>query len=541
MKKNTVKKTAPAALVCGLAAAGILFAGCTGRGTSGTGAEGRALDFSGYPMNVRDLNISWWTEQYTLGGLYASAAESPFHSGLAEHIGVTIDWRFPTEGTPASQAFNLMLADNVLPDIIAYGGIMPEADRYIDEGLIMDISPYIEKWAPHYYAYLRENPALDRAAKTDSGKYYGFVFFREDWGWNDTYQGPIIRKDWLDECGLPVPETIGQWENTLRTFKQKYGAVFAAPPWRFNDMGIAGAFGAYSSVNFKLYVDRNGKIQCTNISPEYKNYLARLNQWWNEGLMDPDFPASTDASLRTKALNGKIGIAYSALSQLSTWREDAAKAGSTADWIGIPFPTADDGSISAIFGGYGIIGFPAAVSASVPPGKLEAVLRALDYGYSPEGILYWNFGARGLSWDYDSEGKIVYTALVTEDPAGLATASARYAGAVGYGTCVQTTRLIQLRLVPEGVKANDTWYYTHQDVSAYHTLPPGVSFTAAESARRAELQTALGTYASEMAMKFITGQEPLRNFNAFTDRINQMGAAELIGLTQDAYGRYIKR
>jgi putative aldouronate transport system substrate-binding protein len=539
MKKTTCWTRASAGLTVALAAC-LLLTGCEGSKNSGSAGAGSAPVFTGYPMSG-SAAISWWTDQYTLGGRYASADESPFHSGLEKHIGVDINWIFPTEGTPASQAFNLMLADNTLPDIIAYnGGIMTEGDQYIDEGVIMDLTPYMEKYAPHYWKYLKENPALDRASKTDSGKYFAFLFFREDWGWNDSYMGPMIRKDWLEECGLPLPETIADWDKTLRTFKQKYGAVFAYPSGRFYAGMFAGAFGAYG-FRFDLYVDRNGKIQCVNVSTEYRNFLAKLNEWWREGLIDPDLPASTDATARTGALNGKIGAAYSALSQLSIWRQDAGGANNGAEWVAAKYPRGNDGTLSSVFGGYGIIGFPAVISAGVSPERLETVLRALDYGYSPEGILYWNFGTRGVTWDYDAEGKVVYLPLVTEDPDGLTVASGKYAGAVGFGTCVQTTRLIQIRLVPEAVEANDTWFYPNEDVTAYYTIPPGVSYTSEESARRADLQTALGTYVDEMKMKFLTGQEPLSGFDAFVNQLNRLGLPELIQITQAAYDRYLER
>ena len=37
-------------------------------------------------------------------------------------------------------------------------------------------------------------------------------------------QGGIIRKDWLDELGLAVPETLDEWHTVLTAFKEKKGA-----------------------------------------------------------------------------------------------------------------------------------------------------------------------------------------------------------------------------------------------------------------------------------------------------------------------------
>ena len=35
------------------------------------------------------------------------------------------------------------------------------------------------------------------------------------------FGGLVLRADWLKELNLPVPETIEQWETTLRAFKEK--------------------------------------------------------------------------------------------------------------------------------------------------------------------------------------------------------------------------------------------------------------------------------------------------------------------------------
>ena len=91
--------------------------------------------------------------------------------------------------------------------------------------IIWDLTDYIQEYAPDYYAFLQTNPAYDKAMKDDQGRYYTFGFFREDGGWNDTYEGPVVRKDWLDECGLEVPKTISEFENVIRVFNEKYGAT----------------------------------------------------------------------------------------------------------------------------------------------------------------------------------------------------------------------------------------------------------------------------------------------------------------------------
>ena len=261
--------------------------------------ETEGFAFTGYPMDAKDVKLTWWVGHgFTLHESYASYEESPFHSGLSEHVGVDIEWQFQTAGTDGAQAFNLMLASDTLPDIF-YWNVMRDAERYIDEGVIRDLTEYMPKYSPAYYKFIQSNEIYDKSMKTDSGKYYGYGFFREDGGWNDTYQGPVVRQDWLDELGLESPETISDWDNVLRAFNEKYGAVLTFPWYRFKSTGISGAFGAYGAIDFQLYIDDNGKVQLAQAQEEWKNYMAKLNEWWKTGLLDQDVMTTDDDIART--------------------------------------------------------------------------------------------------------------------------------------------------------------------------------------------------------------------------------------------------
>jgi putative aldouronate transport system substrate-binding protein len=493
-------------------------------------------------MDAKGQTISWFASAgYLPNTAYGSAKESPFHTGLIDMLGVNIDWQFPTSGTDTNQAFNLIMANEKLPDVI-YHGLMKDAERYMDEGTIYDLTPYIKEWSPNYYAWLQTNPEYDRTFKTDSGKYYGYGFFREAGGWNDTYLGPVVRKDWLDANGLPLPQTIADWDKTLRVFKDKYGAVLSFARSRVYDLGTltSGAFGAYTMINFKLFIDGNRKIQNATSQQEYKNYLTWLNGLWRDGLLDQDFMTVDDTIARSNALNGKMGLSFTSMGQLSNWSGDAESSKNGAQWIGLQYPRGNDGTLAMVPGGYGIGSTAAVITTSCPPEKLELVMRALDYAYSPEGNLYWNFGKQGVSWDYIN-GEPAYLPLVVNDPDGLNNAIDKFGGSTWSGNCIQATLLLYLKNKPQAIEANDLWFYPNQAVSSKWTLPNGVTLTAAESNRAAELQNTISTYSNEMSIKFITGAEPLSNFDAFVARMDQMGLPELIRINQTGYDRYLAR
>ena len=525
------------------------FAGGGGQSNANQGANKgggtvkQSITFKGYPMDAKNQTISWFaSEGYQPNQVYASADQSPFHSGLKEMLGVNIDWQFPIRGTASNQALNLVLASGNLPDVI-FGPIMADAERYISEGTFQDLTSRIQEWSPAYWKWIHTNPAYDRAMKTDSGKYYGYGFFREGGGWNDTYLGPVVNKAWLDETKLPLPKTISDWDKTLRTFKQKYGVAMSFAWSRVSGYGtgISGAWGAHSFADYRLYVDNNKKIQLANVQPEYKNQLMKWNEWWNAGLIDQDFLSITDTMARTNALNKKMGISITSMGQLSNWVGDATKNNNGTNWIGLQYPTGDDGKLVQVAGGYGIGTVAAAITSACKPEKLELVMRAMDYAYTNDGNLYWNFGKKGVSWDYGKDGKPAYLPLVTNDPGGINDAIDKYGGSTWSGNCIQANLLLYLKNTKQAIDANDLWFYPNEKITYPDKLPNGMTLTAQESTRAADLRASISTYVNEAAIQFLTGQANFNTWDAYVAKVNSMGLTELLGIYQAAYDRYLKR
>jgi putative aldouronate transport system substrate-binding protein len=424
---------------------------------------------------------------------------------------------------------------------VIFGPLITDAERYIDEGTFWDLTPYIEEWAPAYWKWLQDHPDYARAMRTDKGRYFGFGFFREAGGWNDTYLGPVVNKAWLDETGLPMPVTVSDWDRTLRAFRKKYG-VGLSFAWDMvgNGTVISGAWGAQSFANFKLFVDENHKVQLANVQPEYGNQLAQFAEWWRDGLIDQDFLSINNTMARSNAANLRMGISVTTMGQLSNWIQDAKSQNTGAQWVGLQYPTGDDGTLSQVSGGLGIGSGVAVISTSTPPEKLELVMRALDYAYTDEGNLFWNFGKRGVSWDYDGAGKPAFLPLVTEDPNGLNDAVDKYSGATWSGNCIQATALLYMKNSAEAIDANNLWFYPNEAVT-YPSRLPWVTLTADESTRAGVLSASIQTYVDEMAIQFITGRAGFDTWDSYVATVRSMGMDELLGIYQAALDRYLAR
>jgi putative aldouronate transport system substrate-binding protein len=541
--RKKIMFTALAIIIC--VTTMVVFSGCGKKAEAGgTGGTVKStISFKGYPMDAKNQTITWFgSEGYQPNEVYASAEQSPFHLILQEMLGVKIEWQWPIRGTNSAQALNLVFASGDLPDIV-FGNTMNEAERYITEGTFRDLTPHIQEWSPAYWDWIHTNPAYDRAMKTDSGKYYGYGFFREAGGWNDSYLGPVVNKAWLDECGLPLPATVSDWDRTLRAFKQRYGVALSFAWSRVSGYGtgISGAWGAYSFADYRLYIDKNQKVQLANIQPEFRNQLMKFAEWWRDGLIDQDVLSINDTMARANALNKKMGISITSMGQLSNWIMDGRNSNTGSQWMGLQYPKGDNGTLVQVPGGYGIGTVVAAVTSACKDEKMELVMRALDYAYTDEGNLYWNFGKKGNSWDYGPDGKPAYLPLVTNDPDGLNNAIDKYGGSTWSGNCIQATALLYMKNTQEAIEANDLWFYPNKEISYPDKMPNGMTLTAQESTRAAELRAAIKTFVDEAAIQFISGQANFNTWDSYIQRVNSMGAPELLSIYQAAYDRYLRR
>ncbi len=190
-----------------------------------------------YPLDT-DTTLAVWFVDIPYSSIYANQGEAPLFQAIEEMTGVDVDWIEPAAGADKATAYNLMMASTDLPDIIWSANITSNALTYLDDGVIIDLAPYVNaETMPNLTALYEANPTWEAAVKTDDGRVFGTVAIAE----YECWQGPWVRTDWLEECGLAIPETIDDWEVMLKAFKEKYDATFV--PMKDQGSMFLGAFG----------------------------------------------------------------------------------------------------------------------------------------------------------------------------------------------------------------------------------------------------------------------------------------------------------
>ena len=100
--------------------------------------------------------------------------------------------------------------------------------------------------------------------------------------------------------------------------------------------------------------------------------------------------------------------------------------------------------------------------------------------------------------------------------------------------------MVRQKLNPEVVKAGDTWYEGNGDTCNW-VYPNSVTMTPDEITESSTIYNAMSTYVKEMAIKFITGEESLDNWDNYINTLNDMGMEKMLEIRQAAYDRYLAR
>ncbi len=465
---------------------------------------------------------------------------------LEKKSGVHIEFIHPAIGQDAEQ-FNLIVASGELPDLIEYkwATYTGSPQKAIDDGVIIPLNDLIEKHAPNFKKLISENTELskeyNRACRTDSGQIFAFPTLNT--GSYRTFQGPMIRKDWLDELGLEVPVTIDDWTEVLTAFKEKKGVKYPLTGVMGNYIGGRCSFEGAYGIGQRLYVD-NGKVKFGPLEDGYKEFLTLLNKWYKAELIDRDFATNTAVEADNKILSDQAGAVFDSIgSGMGVFMQQSEDLGEKMDLVATPYPILKEGDINRFDLGEqdAASAYLAITTACEDPVK---AVKWIDRLYSEEGYYLVNFGVEGDTYTM-VDGKPVYTEKILNNPEGLGIAEALAmncrAISPAPGLKQAPEYLEQYYQYPQQVDALKLWAENSANTKTTK-MPNGLSATDKENRELASLATDINKYVEEMSLKFITGAEPFKNYDKFVSTLkNNFKVARYIEIEQAMYDRYIKR
>lgn len=247
---------------------------------------------------------------------------NPYTRYVQEKLNITFENVIEAEGEDYDKQITLATAAGDLPDMFMVRNYDTLVDL-VDNDLICDLTSYYEEYATDYIKSIYdsyEGRCLDYV--TFDGKLMALPGANPD---NNTPPLCWVRKDWLDEIGFNPDEdgdlciTLEDVEATAKAFLDAgKGSVGLAVADSVGDAELL--CNAMGGIHQKWLLNEDGTVEYSDFAGDAtKNLWERMNQWYQDGLLDQQFGTRTYDDITSLMINNELGISFGAW-HMSDWR-----------------------------------------------------------------------------------------------------------------------------------------------------------------------------------------------------------------------------
>lgn len=563
MRKKIQKTTAlvlAASMTVGLAACGSSNSETKEADSSAKSEEKSTVEVNetGYPITSEEITV-------TAAGPMPSGCEDWTQLAVieeyAERLGIRLDCELYQ--TDWETQLTLKVASDELPDLIMGSGMnVSDVNEWGSEGYFLDLSEYLDLM-PNLQAYFEEYPELKAYCTTSEGNIYGLPRIKIDM--TDRLTRSFINRQWLENLNLEVPTTLDEYYNVLVAFKEQDAngngdpndevpLLFTSPAGGYDaiEKTFLDSFGIFTSdPKYILQADEDNKVELSNISDTYKEYLRFMNKLYEEGLMEQEAFTITGEEITTREQDDIYGSMGCGSAPFVMANKDISY---DANWVALSGMTTDihperETSIAS----------PVQNSILVAiNGKTqypEAMARFIDYLYTDEGIISAVRGYEGVTFDWVEDEMLGVEVPEMYTPEGYSSGEEfRYKGAV----LNESLNLIEKNVdrqamfdsskeVLEDPAFVEKYGWAALVIDAFKTegitgvdAYPVVSYTTEEIEKRNAVFKDITTYLEQAKAQFITGELDIdKDWDTYVSTVEQMNLEQLMEIEQAAYDRYV--
>jgi putative aldouronate transport system substrate-binding protein len=478
---------------------------------------------------------------------YPYNAHWPFFTDLAQRTNVSLS---PTV-VPLSdygQKVGVMIGAGDAPMIIPKT-YHPAEQQYISSGAILPVSDYLDLM-PNFTAKVNAwklQGDIDQLRAAD-GKFYLLPGLHQD-VWVD--YSIAMRTDVLAQHGLAVPQTWDQVTNVLRALKAAYPGKYAmSDRWSVSSgssgpgancllMTLGSAYGIYTGWNYQhtTWDAHSGQFVYTGAMDAYRQMCQFLHTWVSEGLLDPESFTQSDTLAEQKFANGdSFVISANAQEVVNTYQKNLASTpGATVQKIPVPIgPTGATKLGTRLENGVMIS------TAARKSKNFVAMMQFIDWlWYSDAGELFAKWGVQGTTYTGDvTKGTFKLAPNVTWaglNPTGTQNLQVTYGFSNGVFAYGGSTALLNSQFPPQELE-----FQKVMDARRALPLAPPAPLNAQQQQQTTLWGTALLDHVNQQTLKFILGQRPLSEWNAYVSELKGINMDQYVATVNDAYQTYHK-
>jgi putative aldouronate transport system substrate-binding protein len=441
---------------------------------------------------------------------------------------------------------SLLISSGDAPDVIplVYTG---EEQQFAATGAVLPLSDYAE-YMPNFQKRVEEwdlGAMIDNLRQAD-GKYYMVPGLQEV---SVPVFTLIIRKDVFDEVGAPVPETWDELRDGLEKIKEEYpDSKPLADGFEGGSMlnYAAHAFGTVAGWGFgdgTFFDEESGTFEYAATSDEYRDMLEYFNGLAEDGLLDTESFTATNDGMGTVTEKFAAGQVFAASGSNGTVQDfatalDATDAKGKYELLQIAPPGGPAGQVVEPRNFWN--GFMITAEAKDDP-QFLAKLQFLDWlYYSTEARDLLRWGVEGETYTKSDDGTYTLEPEYSLDAFNLnPDGETDIQLDLGYSDNVlsgstESRALKESYNTPEFVDYIDSVLATRTPRDPFPPAP----LDELELEQASLLATPLRDTVDTNTLKFILGERPLSEWDAYVAELEAQNLQQYVDLINGAHERF---
>ena len=537
---------------------------------------------------VETLSLSWWIPAGADSSYYTTYEENPCLKYIEQTMTfqdrrINVTFLVPAAGAELDN-FNTLLATEEYADVLDLSRSKMSASELYEDGVLYDLTPYIEQYMPNYMAALDASPELKPYVTTD-GKYLAIYGVREKAQSN--FMGILYRRDWIAKYGVNpttgAPFTYGFGEaknadtwtddivfpsgNTEPIYISDWEWIFGIFEKAIQDLGISDGYcyapyfkgvnedgaiySGFGGGTPMWYRTADGHAAFGGASDNLRAYLTCMNTWYKNGWLDPSFAERTSDviySINSAGVHtGKVGLWIGRNSETGTqldmgdpWTEGIMVMGARQPINDVYGGDAQKNHEPDSLYQMSKLSQPIAVTTKVDEKDIPTVLTFLDSFYTEEGGILLAIGMsaeQAAATDDDFYTRFglqdgAYSVKAGENGDKEITISQVLLDDTQLGNAAALTRLSTGLWTTAVIKAKEAAYSA--DAQAVHQLWDYYQnvgfidsllrsrFSVDESNTYNKVYANIDTYMSSQLPQFITGKRDIHSDSDWNDYCKMM-------------------
>lgn len=469
-----------------------------------------------------------------LAGLDASESivweGNSFWNSMQEATGVSVAVQEYTDAAQWQAVKDGWLAgEGEKPDVLFKARLSTlEEQALLDAGVLVDLAPYLEEYAPNLWKIFTARPEWLEAVKLPDGRIASLPGLsgaeRQCCLW--------VNASFLKTLGVEKPNDLDSFTEALRAIRDgdpngngKKDEVPLSLCGAWEAKFLLHAFGIAAD-DYNLYQDETGKVCYAPFAPEYREFVEWLKAALDEGLINDDAFRTTPAARETSAslLSDEDPQNVGAIVTLAPFMQ--LRAADTTSYETLVLEHGGERVFRELIPAVSRGTF--AVTSACE--DVASALKFVDYLYTEEGGRLAFAGREGIEYTTQPDGSWKWN---VSDYEGL---TELMAGSIMAGDGV-APGLEPAAFERSGEIAADNYARTQTDsIRACFKAPLPLTHALDEQseARIVELQAQLGVCVDTAIANFAMGLTPLddAHWDAFLQELSALGAEEMCALWQ---------